>query len=56
MPLFPSKKDVDGQVILFLNLGTWEMGAGASIPFKVEVILGRILARSVHMVCGRIEG
>ena len=54
--LFFPAKDVDGQVILFLN--PWDMGNGCGgiNPFKVEVVLGRILARSVHMVCGRIKG
>ena len=49
-------EDVDGHVILFLN--PWDMGNGCGVinPYKVEVVLGRILARSVHMVCGRIEG
>ena len=49
--LIPAE-DVDGQVILFLN--AWDMGNGCGgiNPFKVEVVLGKILGGPLRVFGG----
>ena len=52
-PFFPAK-DVDRQVICFSTPGTWEVGAGASIPSQSKLSwVGYWLGLST---CGRIWG
>ena len=49
-------KDFVGKIILLLHFGDLRDGCGSVNPFEVEAILSRVLARSVYLVCGSIEG
>ena len=46
----------DGQVILLLHFWDLRDGRGGIDPFDVEVVIGRILRRSVYMVTGWEQG
>ena len=49
--LIPTKY-VNGQVIQLLHFGGLRDGRGGLDPFEVEIVIGRILRRSVYMVTG----
>ena len=45
-------KYVNGQLIQLLHFGDLRDGCGGIDPFEVEIVIGRILRRSVNMVTG----
>ena len=45
---------IDGQVILLLHFWDLRDGRGGIDPFEVEIVIGRILRRSVYMVTGHM--
>ena len=47
---------IDGQVILLLHFRDLRDGRGGIDPFEFEIVIGRILPRSVYMITGWEQG
>ena len=47
---------IDGQAILLLHIWDLRDRRGGIAPFEVEIVIGRILRRSVYMVTGWEQG